>query len=178
MNRTVHFWIFAFIFLTFFQSAFQQSIVKCLVCKQVVNEINNAVTNEDPKKKIQVGSFRIQPDGSQKQTQIKYAGSELHLNEILENVCNQMDDYAQAKSKDSGELTLLNLSKDVEKLSTHELVQDPDLNRGLKYYCENFIEEYEDEIISIFKKDSLDYDLERKLCSEAAGYCVAARNEL
>lgn len=45
-----------------------------------------------------------------------------------------MDDYAQAKNKDSGELILLNLAKDVEKLSTHELVQDPDLNRSLKYY--------------------------------------------
>lgn len=66
--------------------------------------------------------------------QIKYAGSEVHLNEILENVCNHMDDYAQAKNKDSGELILINLAKDVEKLSTHELVQDPDLNRSLKYY--------------------------------------------
>lgn len=40
------------------------------VCKQIVNEITTAVVNEDPKKKIQVGSFRIQPDGSQKQTQV------------------------------------------------------------------------------------------------------------
>lgn len=40
------------------------------VCKQIVHEITTAVINEDPKKKIQVGSFRIQPDGSQKQTQV------------------------------------------------------------------------------------------------------------
>ncbi|GFT57142.1 protein canopy homolog 2 [Nephila pilipes] len=164
----------------YLQLSYQQSGLKCLVCKQVVNEISSAVMNEDPKKTIQVGSFRIQPDGTQKQSHIKYAGSELHLNEILETVCNSLEDFAQAKDKDSGELTLLNLSKDVEKLSTHELVQDPDLNRSLKYYCESFVEDYEDDILKIFKssEEVAVEDITRKLCSDYAGYCIAAHSEL
>ncbi|GIY61313.1 protein canopy homolog 2 [Caerostris darwini] len=171
---------FLIVLMSFLQLSVEQSIVKCLVCKQVVSEISTAVTNEDPKKTIQVGSFRIQPDGTQKQSQIKYAGSELHLNEIMETVCNSLEDYAQAKEKDTGELALLNLSKDVEKLSTHELIQDPDLNRSLKYYCESFIEDYEDDILEIFKSSnqlSVD-DVSRKLCSDSAGYCIAAHTEL
>ncbi|GIZ03223.1 protein canopy homolog 2 [Caerostris extrusa] len=166
--------------MSFFQLSVEQSIVKCLVCKQVVSEISTAITNEDPKKTIQVGSFRIQPDGTQKQSQIKYAGSELHLNEIMETVCNSLENYAQAKEKDTGELALLNLLKDVEKLSTHELIQDPDLNRSLKYYCESFIEDYEDDILEIFKSSNqlpVD-DVSRKLCSDSAGYCIAAHTEL
>lgn len=180
MNSNAFLFSILSVFLMYFQLSVQQSGLKCLVCKQVVKEINSAVVNEDPKKTIQVGSFRIQPDGTQKQSQIKYAGSELHLNEILETVCNSLDDFAQAKAKDSGELTLLNLSKDVEKLGTHELVQDPDLNRSLKYYCESFIEDYEDDILKIFKSSgemAID-DVTRKLCSDSAGYCNVARSEL
>lgn len=45
-----------------------------------------------------------------------------------------MEDYAQAKLKETGEMALLNLSKDIEKLDIYELVADPDLNRSLKYY--------------------------------------------
>ncbi|KAF8791034.1 Protein canopy like protein [Argiope bruennichi] len=180
MRMKVSFLSLVSVFVTFFQMSVQQSVLKCLVCKQVVHEINSAVSNEDPKKTIQVGSFRIQPDGTQKQSQIKYAGSELHLNEIMETVCNSLDDYAQAKNKDTGELALLNLSKDIEKLSTHELVQDPDLNRSLKYYCESFIEDFEDDILQVFKaaEDLPLDDVSRKLCSDSAGYCIAAHTEL
>ncbi|KFM75426.1 Protein canopy-like protein, partial [Stegodyphus mimosarum] len=150
-----------------------QSELKCLVCKHVVSEITSAVRKEDPAKTIQVGSFRIQPDGSQKQSQIKYAGSELHLNEVLETVCNTLEDYAQAKHKETGEKVLLNLSKDVEKLNSHDLVPDPDLNRSLKYYCESFIEDFEDDIISIFKSSLQPFDDEttKRLCINASGYC-------
>ncbi|GBL73033.1 Protein canopy 2 [Araneus ventricosus] len=180
MKAKVSLLSFLSVFVTFFQLSVQQSVLKCLVCKQVVREISSAVSNEDPKKTIQVGSFRIQPDGTQKQSQIKYAGSELHLNEIMETVCNSLDDYAQAKNKDTGELALLNLSKDIEKLSTHELVHDPDLNRSLKYYCESFIEDFEDDILQVFKSAedlSID-DVSRKLCNDSAGYCIAAHSEL
>lgn len=58
----------------------------------------------------------------------------MHLNEILERVCDNMDNFAQAKHKQTGEMGLINLAKDVEKLDIFELVPDPDLNRGLKYY--------------------------------------------
>ncbi|XP_015930149.1 protein canopy homolog 2 [Parasteatoda tepidariorum] len=166
--------------LTFFylvHISVQQSELRCLVCRLVVNEITSSVINEDPKKILEVGSFRIQPDGSQKQSQIKYAGSETHLGEILETVCNSIEDYAQAKDKETGELTLLNLSKDVDKLSTHELVQDPDLNRSLKYYCESFVEDYEDDVMALFKSSDKFEQFSTKLCTNSAGYC-SSKTEL
>lgn len=157
------------------------SELKCIVCRQVVNEITSTIAKVDSRKTIQVGSFRIQPDGSQKQAEIKYAGSEVHLNEILETVCNAMEDYVQAKHKETGELALLNLSVDINKLSTYDLVPDPDLNRSLKYYCESFIEDYEDDIIGVFK-GSGDADISSsaatQLCQASSGYCSSKHAEL
>ncbi|GCB63754.1 hypothetical protein scyTo_0013243, partial [Scyliorhinus torazame] len=40
--------------------------VYCGVCRALVAEIDWAIKKVDPKKTIQVGSFRISPDGSQK----------------------------------------------------------------------------------------------------------------
>lgn len=45
-----------------------------------------------------------------------------------------MENYAQAKHKETGELGLLNLEKDIEKMDIYELIPDPDLNRSLKHY--------------------------------------------
>lgn len=43
------------------------------MCREVVKEITDAVLKEDPKKTVQVGGFRIQPDGSQKQSQVIFS---------------------------------------------------------------------------------------------------------
>lgn len=155
----------------------QQNDLKCIVCQKVVESIITSIEQEDPKKKIQVGSFRIEPDGSQKQYEVKYAGSEVHLNEILETVCNSLDDYAQAKHKETGELTLLNLAKDVEKLSLYDLVPDPELNRGLKSSCETFVGDYDDEILTTMQSSSSIplQDSPFHLCKTVAGYCEASR---
>ncbi|XP_054708338.1 protein canopy homolog 1-like [Uloborus diversus] len=174
MNRHM---LFLNAFLALLHFSIQENL-KCLVCGQVVAGILTAIRKEDPRKTIQVGSFRIEPDGSQKQSQIKYAGSELHLNEILETVCDMLDDFAQAKNKETGALALINLSEGVDKLSTHELISDPDLNRGLKYYCESFVEDHDEDIISLFKK-SPDISTEEsitKLCSHSAGYCSSDKH--
>lgn len=70
--------------------------------------------------------------------QVPYARSEVHLSELLENVCNKMEDYVRATYKSTGELTILKLigsdGKLNEDISKVDIIQDSDLNKSLKFY--------------------------------------------
>lgn len=147
--------------------------VRCLVCRTVVDEIDNIIQKVDPKKKVDVGSYRLDSKGNQKQRTVPYARSELHLTEVMETVCNNMDDYVRATYKSSGELTLLKLVTESGQMnpdmSRVDIIQDSDLNKSLKFYCEGIVEENEDDILKMFGREEDNIDI--KLCTDSAKLC-------
>ena len=61
----------------------------------------------------------------------------MHLGELLDGVCEKMDDYAQGHWKDTGAKDLLPIIVDGAmnpRMSEFELLQDSNLNRGIKDY--------------------------------------------
>ncbi|XP_046986539.1 protein seele [Schistocerca americana] len=148
-------------------------ILRCLVCQKLVEEIEFEVQKVDPRKKVDVGSYRIDANGNQDQRAVPYARSELHLTEVLETICNKMDDYVRATYKSSGELTVLKLITNDGKLNEDmgkvDVIQDSDLNRSLKFYCEGIVEENEEAIVRLFSQKEDDIDI--KLCTESAKLC-------
>ncbi|CAL4103564.1 unnamed protein product [Meganyctiphanes norvegica] len=131
--------------------------MKCVVCKSLMLELYDVISKVDPRKKIDVGTYRIQSDGKQDIKQKKYAGSEIHMMDVLETVCDSMDDYAQVRHKESGELDVIKLVVNGAlnpNFGEYEVVQDPELNKGVKFHCQTLVEEYEDEIIAHFKDNS------------------------
>ncbi|GAB6029804.1 Protein canopy 2 [Chamberlinius hualienensis] len=147
--------------------------LQCLVCRSVVDEIEYDIKKVNPKQTVDIGGFRLDSNGNQKKSQIKYAYSEMHMHDVLEKVCSRMDDYAQAKYKETGERTIIKLTNPDGSMNSDTIKVDftPDegLNTKLKFYCESLVDEYEDDIIRIFTKQEKDADL--KLCAQAAGYC-------
>ncbi|XP_040610634.1 protein canopy homolog 2 isoform X2 [Mesocricetus auratus] len=67
----------------------------CGACRALVDELEWEISRVDPKKTIQMGSFRINPDGSQSVVEVPYARSEAHLTELLEEVCDRMKEYGE-----------------------------------------------------------------------------------
>ncbi|XP_005397365.1 PREDICTED: protein canopy homolog 2 isoform X2 [Chinchilla lanigera] len=67
----------------------------CGACRALVDELEWEIAQVDPKKTIQMGSFRINPDGSQSVVEVPYARSEAHLTELLEEVCDRMKEYGE-----------------------------------------------------------------------------------
>ncbi|KAG0712014.1 Protein canopy 1 [Chionoecetes opilio] len=55
----------------------RRPVVRCAVCRSLVNELRTAILEVDPRKAIEVGSYRIEADGKQKLSSVKYAGSEV-----------------------------------------------------------------------------------------------------
>ena len=67
--------------------------------------------------------------------QKQYRRSEVHLGELLDGVCEKMDDYAQGHWKDTGVKDLLPIIVNGAmnpRMSEFELLQDSNLNRGIR----------------------------------------------
>lgn len=107
------------------------------VCKAVVSEIEEEVAKVDPKKKIDVSGFRLDANGNSVGKSVPMAKSELFLSEVLEKVCDKMDDYLRATYKKTGKFTLLKIMIDGKmnpESSEVDFVQDDDLNKSLGHY--------------------------------------------
>uniref|UniRef100_A0A4W3I2E3 Canopy FGF signaling regulator 1 n=1 Tax=Callorhinchus milii TaxID=7868 RepID=A0A4W3I2E3_CALMI len=142
-------------------------------CRGLVDEIEWAIKKVDPKKTIQVGSYRIGPDGSQKTNEILYARSETHLSEILEDVCSNLDDYSLYEDPETQKKTYMRFApRESEKMSSVDFNNfkfDPENSKSLKFACETIVEEYEDEIISLFTHET--DQVADMLCIEKSEFC-------
>ncbi|CAH1365039.1 unnamed protein product [Tenebrio molitor] len=147
--------------------------LRCLVCKVSLDELSKAVNKIDPTKTVDVGGYRLDSNGNYVHKSISQAKSEVHLSELIEEICPKMDDYVRATWKSNGTLTLLKLITDEGQMnnamSDVDLIQDDDLNKSLKYYCEGIMEDLEDNIIKHFQGDSK--DIHTKICVEESAIC-------
>ena len=69
----------------------------------MVDELHYSVSKEDPHKTLETGSFRVNSKGQQVGvTSKKYAGSEAHLTELMEKVCDLMSNYGVSTDTKTG----------------------------------------------------------------------------
>uniref|UniRef100_UPI00358E2EBE protein canopy homolog 2-like isoform X1 n=1 Tax=Myxine glutinosa TaxID=7769 RepID=UPI00358E2EBE len=145
----------------------------CGACRALVDELSWAVEQVDPKKTIQVGSFRINPDGSQTIAEVPYARSETHLLELMDHVCENMADYGQTEQGPGGRKSFVRLSGRVgEKLDLVNVTISSETTKMLKFACESIVEEYEDDVIALFVHGA--ENVTDKFCSSKTDFCDEA----
>lgn len=147
----------------------------CSVCRALVLEADEKIKEVDPKKTIQTGSFRVDPDGNQNIKDKQYARSNTHLEEVLESVCSGMYQYANRLFEDGS--TQLVRIKGYSDEYNDDLKLDYDKGKSLKYQCEHFLEEYEEDIIS-YLQDKEVQDHERLICLEKTSVCSQEQLEV
>lgn len=130
------------LFLFKFNSVFNEFFKKNpLVCKATVAEMEYAISLQDARKIAEVSGFRMDSSGNSVGKTIPLIKSEMYLTELMENICDKMDDYARAVYKDTGKLAILKLMSSTggmnPDLSRVDFVQDGDLNKSLKHYVSN-----------------------------------------
>uniref|UniRef100_A0A5F8A2S8 Canopy FGF signaling regulator 1 n=2 Tax=Macaca mulatta TaxID=9544 RepID=A0A5F8A2S8_MACMU len=119
------------------------------------------------------GFVRLEPgmeDGLCHGEQIPLAQSEAFLTDLLEKVCERMNDYKLEEDPVTKERTFKRFAprkgdriyQEFKKLYFYS-----DAYRPLKFACETIIEEYEDEIFSLIAQEA--HYLADKLCSEKSG---------
>ncbi|KAM9720051.1 protein canopy-1 isoform 1-T2 [Menidia menidia] len=151
----------------------------CSACRAIVDELNFSISQVDPKKTINVGSFRLSPDGTMKDKKVPLARSETHLSELLDSVCEAMGDYALHVDPDSHLKRFRRFAPrgngGLEDLPdfNHFQFDGPEASNHLKFACESVVEELDDEIISAFSRPG--EDVQEQLCSRISGFCEETR---
>ncbi|XP_073437690.1 protein canopy homolog 1 isoform X2 [Dendrobates tinctorius] len=147
-------------------------VTYCQACRAVVDELLHEISKVSPSKTIDVGSFRINPDGTQVQNKVPLVKSEVYLTEVLEGICEKMDDYSLYTDPDTKEQTFKRFApRDNEPFPSdfNNFQFNPEDSNPLKFACEHVVEENDEEIISLLAKDT--ENLAEKLCNEVAGFC-------
>ncbi|KAL0978231.1 hypothetical protein UPYG_G00167760 [Umbra pygmaea] len=148
----------------------QSQDLKCGACRAMVDEMEWAISQVDPKKMIQTGSFRINPDGSQSVREVPLARSEGNLLELMENVCERMKDYGErVEPTTSRAIYERVVSRDGKSMDLSEAKLDSEVTASLKYACETIIEQNEDEVIEYFAHET--DNVKDKLCSKRTDLC-------
>ncbi|XP_065839094.1 protein canopy homolog 2-like [Oscarella lobularis] len=147
----------------------------CAACQVLIEEVEWAVEDTDPKKKLQVGSFRVDPEGKQRGSyEVPYAGSETHLTELLEEVCEKMTSYALSTDQTTGRKSYVRTSsRRGEPVTLSNISMSGETAEKLKRDCETVVEDLEEEIIDVFK--AKEKNPGKILCTS---YCSTERDDL
>ncbi|GFO46362.1 LOW QUALITY PROTEIN: protein canopy homolog 2-like, partial [Plakobranchus ocellatus] len=142
----------------------------CSACRALVLEADEQIKDVDPKRTIETGSFRVDPNGNQKIKDKLYARSNTHLEELVESICGKMHQYAN-RVYDDGTTQLVRI-KGYSDEYNDDLKLDYDKGKILKYHCEHFLEDYEEDVISYLQQEDIQ-DHEEFICHEKLGVCSA-----
>ncbi|XP_074543930.1 protein canopy-1 isoform X2 [Halichoeres trimaculatus] len=151
----------------------RDDVLYCSACRAIVDELNYSISQVDPKKIINVGGFRINPDGTMTDKKVPLARSQTHLSELLDQVCDSMTDYALYVDPDSQVRQYRRFaprsggaSADFPDFKNFQF-DGPEASSALKFACESIVEDLEDDIMSLFSHESL--DVQNQLCYRSSG---------
>ncbi|XP_062842455.1 protein canopy homolog 2 [Trichomycterus rosablanca] len=148
----------------------QSQDIKCGACRALVDEMEWAISQVDPKKMIQTGSFRINPDGSQSIKEVPFARSEGHLLELMEVLCEKMKDYGERVDPTTSRKTFVrHTARDGAAMDLSDVTYDSRVTSSLKFACETIVEQNEDELIEFFAHET--DNVKDKLCSKRTDLC-------
>uniref|UniRef100_UPI00398F19FE protein canopy homolog 2-like n=1 Tax=Pristiophorus japonicus TaxID=55135 RepID=UPI00398F19FE len=142
----------------------------CGACRALVDEIEWEISQVDPEKVIETGSFVLGPDGMPMAIEVPYARSETFLLELLERVCEHMTEYGEQTHPATQRRSYLRvLSRDGVSADLHHTHSSADGIANLKLACEKLAEEYEDEFIEFFSHETS--NVKDRLCSKRTDLC-------
>ncbi|XP_078581131.1 protein canopy homolog 2-like isoform X2 [Branchiostoma floridae x Branchiostoma japonicum] len=111
--------------------------------------------------------------------EIPYARSEVYLTELVETVCEKMNQYAQSTDPDTQKKSYVRTSsRNGETLSLSNISMNQDISKALRFACESIIEDFEDDMVKLFSKEGPKlHELQNSLCMETAELCSEPASE-
>lgn len=91
-----------------------------------------------------------------------------------------MEDYVRATFKANGSLVVMPLMLNGHMnplMSQVDIVQDSDLNKSLEYYCDDIVNDIEDDVIRMMKSED-DAHVVHSICTEVAQLCPNKANKV
>lgn len=167
----VHYFLpVVFGFMVFLCEAKTGSDLECAVCRALVDEVNYSISQVDPKKTVQVGSFRVDGNGNQNTYKKPYARSEIHLTELFEDICQKFSQYALTKNSKGAKSVIPTSSRDGKGIALKDVTISSEATKQMKYSCESLVEEHEEEMIKVLSNTNIE-NPEKEICGNIAEAC-------
>ncbi|XP_012527843.1 protein seele [Monomorium pharaonis] len=147
--------------------------LKCLVCRATIEELENEVLKSNPDKLVDVSNFRMDAEGNTISRKVPLGRSETHISILLDNICSKLSDYVRATRKSDNQLVIFNLLSPSggmnPMMSEVDVIQDGDLNKSLEHFCNAIVDEFEEDIVSLYV-DGV-HNKKNELCTKMTHLC-------
>ncbi|KAM0887454.1 hypothetical protein ACQ4PT_029030 [Festuca glaucescens] len=131
---------------------------KCAACKAVAAELEIGMSSEKPRNHLDLRN-RLNSKGQREGKVIDYRVSELRIVELLDDLCDKMQDYTLQKL-DSGEKEWVKVTN-WSSFQTDKKAAARAHSKNLSNYCGRLLEETEDEDVAMsFRLSEVDDNLE------------------
>ncbi|CAL9147695.1 uncharacterized protein LOC135629708 [Musa acuminata AAA Group] len=146
---------------------------KCAACNAVAAEIEIGLSNEKPRNHLDM-RHRLDSRGQREGKVIDYRVSELRVVELLDGLCEKMQDYTLEKL-DSGEQAWIKVrdwnSIEGDKQEARAYSKD------LSSFCGRLLEETEDQLAEWIKRGSAESGgVSKALCQDLTEHCSYSRS--
>ncbi|KAG8502984.1 hypothetical protein CXB51_001019 [Gossypium anomalum] len=145
---------------------------KCAACNAVAAELEIQLSKEKPRNHLDM-RHRLDSKGQRQGKVIDYRMSELRAVELLDGLCEKMQDYTLEKLDSSRREWIKVHNWDVLTIDKQEAKA---YSKDISSYCGRLLEETEDELTELIKKGSVKQgDVSKVLCEELSEHCSGAR---
>ncbi|XP_062217962.1 uncharacterized protein LOC133918221 isoform X2 [Phragmites australis] len=143
---------------------------KCAACKAVAAEIEIGISSEKPKNHLDLRN-RLNSKGQREGKVIDYRVSELRVVELLDGLCDKMQDYTLHKLE-SGEKGWVKVT-DWNTFQTENKAAARAHSKNLSTFCGRLLEETEDELAEWIKTSSELGNVGKALCEDISKHCLS-----
>ncbi|KAM7259815.1 hypothetical protein ACFE04_015556 [Oxalis oulophora] len=143
---------------------------KCAACQAVADEIEIGLAKEKPRNHVDL-RHRLDSKGQREGKLIDYRMSELRVVELLDGLCDKMQDYTLEKVDSTTQLWV--------KVPSWETVANKQeakaYAKDISSYCGRLLEETEDELTESIKKGDVKVGgVSKVLCQDLSKHCKRA----
>ncbi|CAJ2642802.1 protein canopy-1 [Trifolium pratense] len=140
---------------------------KCAACKAVAGELEIGLSREKPRNHLDM-RHRLDSKGQRQGKLIDYRISELRVVDLLDGLCDKMQDYTLRIFPDSHEWYKVgnwdNLVTNKQEARAY--------SKDISSYCGRLLEETEDELTELIKKGSVKVGgVSKVLCQDLSKHC-------
>ncbi|KAK8560376.1 hypothetical protein V6N13_082819 [Hibiscus sabdariffa] len=141
---------------------------KCAACNAVAAELEIQLSKEKPRNHLDM-RHRLDSKGQRQGKVIDYRMSELRAVELLDGLCDNMQDYTLEKI-DSSRREWIKV--DNWGILTIDKQEARAYSKDISSYCGRLLEETEDELTELIKKGSVKQgDVSKLLCEDLSKHC-------
>ncbi|CAH2079564.1 unnamed protein product [Thlaspi arvense] len=140
---------------------------KCAACNAVADELESQFLKEKPRNHVDMRN-RLNSKGQREGKVIDYRISDLRVVDLLDGLCDRMQDYTLQKveSKSRQWVKVANFDNLTNKQEAKAHAND------ISTYCGRLLEETEDELAEVIKNGSLKVgDVRKVMCQTLSNHC-------